>query len=189
MSYASNTANERRGATATSQMIGWRVWHQCLLGSQKARLLLALAAVLCSRSILASPVQASQGSRLHRSIPKQAKIAVADIPERFTKGNLDALLGFASLGKVIDIESAFWESQWHEVDKWWINQLTISPMRVWDSEQADIIFVPATLRSDPGAAVMFLRRPFRQANRLNGGRRPFTDGRKFPLFDLQDNRC
>ena len=128
-------------------MITSRACYRTLLVSQRPNTLLALLAFLCCIVGLAAPIRSSIDRRSHKDTPGQVKISLAVIPEEFTKGSLENLLGFASLGKTIDIDNSFWESQWHEVDKWWINQLTISPLRVSDDDQADIIFVPATLRS------------------------------------------
>ena len=121
-----------------------------VLASRRDRSLLVLLLLLSSSIEYARLEPLHVGRPSHRNSPSQVRIAVAQIPEQFTKGNPETLMGFASLGRAIDIGDGFWESQWHEVDKWWINQLSISPMRVGNDSHADIIFVPATLRFDLG---------------------------------------
>ena len=95
-------------------------------------------------ALLASSQQSVLGrQQLHG---RNVKIAVAEIPGEYTKGSVEQLHGFGALGSVVDIQNYMWQPVWHEMDKWWINQMTISPLREWEHQRADIIFVPATLR-------------------------------------------
>lgn len=77
---------------------------------------------------------------------QDVRIAVAEIPGTYTKGSVEQLWGFGALGSAVDIQDDMWQPRQHDIDRWWINQLNISPLRVWDQQHADIIFVPATLR-------------------------------------------
>ena len=71
---------------------------------------------------------------------------MADIPSRFQTWTPEDVLGFKSLGRVVNATDNLWVPEWYSIDKWWINQLNISPLRVHDAQKADVIFIPATIR-------------------------------------------
>ena len=78
--------------------------------------------------------------------PGAVSIHVADIPSRFQTWTPEDLWGFRSLGHAVNISDNLWVPEWFSIDKWWINQLNMSPLRVFDAEEADVIFIPATIR-------------------------------------------
>ena len=92
----------------------------------------------------ASP--AFDGNRVDLPREQEAKIYMTPLPQEFHGWPAEQLWGFRGLGSVVDINHSLWSADWHAVDKWWINQLNISPLRTADPDEADFIFVPATIR-------------------------------------------
>ena len=86
---------------------------------------------------IASPIQVPQNS---------VRIFVAELPPQFQSWSPEELWGFRGLGHAVDIKQSLWEANWHSVDKWWINQLNVSPLRTAEVSEADVVFVPATIR-------------------------------------------
>ena len=77
---------------------------------------------------------------------QEAKVYITPLPQEFHGWSVEHLWGFRGLGNPADINQSLWAADWHAVDKWWINQLNISPLRTADPEKADFIFIPATIR-------------------------------------------
>ena len=95
--------------------------------------------------VIALSLQSNVASRIqvpHRSV----KIFVAQLPPQFQNWSPEELWGFRGLGHAVDIKQSLWEANWHSVDKWWINQLNVSPLRTAEVNEADVVFVPATIR-------------------------------------------
>ena len=86
---------------------------------------------------IVSPIQVPQNS---------VRIFVAKLPPQFQSWSPEELWGFRGLGHAVDIKQSLWEANWHSVDKWWINQLNVSPLRTAEVNEADVVFVPATIR-------------------------------------------
>ena len=120
-----------------------RLVKACLMRGGPANNTVQLRVAL---SLLAVFLQVVSGRRLPDRRSQDVKIAVAEIPGKYTVGSVDEMWGFGALGSAVSIEDDLWQPRWPDIDKWWINQLNISPLRVWDHQSADIIFVPATLR-------------------------------------------
>ena len=79
-------------------------------------------------------------------------IYVADIPAAYTTGvtgrgkiETDIQYGYDSLGQLLSPQEDHWDTIWHQVDAWFINQLKMSRLRTYDADAADIVFVPAML--------------------------------------------
>lgn len=77
---------------------------------------------------------------------------VADIPDKYTNGvygkekeEKDTHHGYAALGTFLSTEHDHWDTIWHRVVAWYIDQLSTSFLRTCDIDTADIIFVPATI--------------------------------------------
>ena len=77
---------------------------------------------------------------------------IAEVPDKFTNGingkgraETDSHYGFAALGPLLSAEHDHWDTIWHRVVGWYINQLSTSFLRTYDVDAADIIFVPATI--------------------------------------------
>ena len=79
-------------------------------------------------------------------LKQEAKIYLTPLPQEFYGWPVEQLWGFRGLGNALDIDQSLWSADWHAVDKWWINQLNISPLRTAKLEEADVVFVPATIR-------------------------------------------
>ena len=77
---------------------------------------------------------------------QEVRIYLAPLPVKFHDWSAEDLWGFRSLGEAVDMSQNLWDPSWHAIDKWWINQLSISPLRTADADEADVVFVPATIR-------------------------------------------
>lgn len=113
----------------------------------------AISAVALSSTINNTHLVHSTTLRPRQMRSTTVLISIAKIPSRYTRYSSEELWAFRALGNAIDIDQGLWEPRVHDIDKWWINQLNISPLRVLDEESADIIFVPATLRYESKAAI------------------------------------
>ena len=77
---------------------------------------------------------------------------VADIPDKYNNGvygkgkkERNTHYGYAALGPLLSPEHDHWDSIWHRVVAWYIDQISTSFLRTYDIDTADIIFVPATI--------------------------------------------
>ena len=73
---------------------------------------------------------------------------VAKLPAQFNSGPRDKLMNFAALGPMLLTGKGvdYWQTEWHQLDFWTYNQLNISPRRVYDPQEADVIVVPIAPR-------------------------------------------
>ena len=94
------------------------------------------------------PLESSFDLQTPRELPAALlRIYVAALPASYQKPwSAEELYGFHSLGRIANITHNVWNTLFHMYDKWWINQAHISPLRVSDVAEADVVFVPATLR-------------------------------------------
>ena len=79
-------------------------------------------------------------------------IYVADIPDIYISGPFGKGLeetnrryGHTSFGSLLSAEHDLWASNWEDVIAWFIEQMETSPLRTYDANSADMIFVPAML--------------------------------------------
>ncbi len=95
--------------------------------------------------------EAALTSHIAQGLPDDAvSFFIADIPDRYIKGvngmgafETNAQYGFVSLGNLLSPAHDHWDTVWHQIDAWWNNQMMVSPLRSYNSEGADIIYVPA----------------------------------------------
>jgi hypothetical protein len=83
---------------------------------------------------------------------KNPSFYVAEVPYAYTNGvygegktETDSHYDYASLEPLLAPEHDHWDSIWHRVVAWYINQISMSVLRTYDIDTADIIFVPATI--------------------------------------------
>ena len=91
----------------------------------------------------ADPAKASQVGRTWL-LPQHPRLLFADIPFRYQK-DLAQTYGFQALGRHLSVEHELWDSQWHQIDLWFIDQFRSSPLRTYNETEADFVFVPASL--------------------------------------------
>ena len=91
-------------------------------------------------------------------------IYVAEVPDTYIVGTTgrgveetNLRYGHTSLGPLFSVEHEQWGSSWHALIAWFIDQINTSPLRTYDPDAADIIFVPAILNFlDPGSHDRFI---------------------------------
>lgn len=76
--------------------------------------------------------------------------------------SFDELWSFGGFGELEDHELDVWSGPWHKVDMFWTSQMLRSPLRVWDADEADIVFVPLLAAPAPPAGLLELERRFMQ---------------------------
>jgi len=92
------------------------------------------------------PLEKQQDTAASNDHAQEVRIYVAPLPAKFHDWPAEDLWGFRSLGDAVDMSQSLWDPSWHAIDKWWVNQLSISPLRTADVDEADVVFVPATIR-------------------------------------------
>lgn len=81
------------------------------------------------------------------------KIYVADVPDEYRMYQpAEEFWAFRSLGNIIDLFANQWDSMWHAVDRWFTNQMHISPLRIYSADEADIVYINAALTMFPDKA-------------------------------------
>lgn len=81
---------------------------------------------------------------------KHPSFYISEVPDAYIigyygQGKTDSHYGHAALGPLLAPEYDHWDSIWHRVTAWYIDQLSTSFLRTYDIDAADIIFVPATI--------------------------------------------
>lgn len=84
-----------------------------------------------------------------RQVSRLPKLFIQEVPSRYRAGATatehDRTYGFSSLGPVLSVEHELWDSYWHAIDCWFIDQLRMSPLRTYNDSDADMIVVAASL--------------------------------------------
>lgn len=86
-------------------------------------------------------------------VERALRLYVAEVPEKFFTGvsgkgleEINRQYGHGALGKIWSPRDKYWLTPWHQVDAYWTNLVSISPLRTYDVEQADMIYVPTLMR-------------------------------------------